>query len=194
MKTEHDVSLLPIYLYGSDVLKQKAPRMSEVTDDDIRLIQDMFETMHEASGIGLAATQVGELKQLLVIDLSDSDSEDRKAMKPLAIINPEIIAEEGQIEIEEGCLSIPDIREAVKRPEKITVRFHDTTMRLQELTADGMLARVIQHEMDHLNGILFIDHLSTAKRTFLRNKLRKIAKGDVDIDYEFVIEKKKTKR
>jgi peptide deformylase len=194
MKTEHDVSLLPIYLYGSDVLKQKASRMTEVTDDDIRLIQDMFETMHEASGIGLAATQVGELKQLLVIDLSDSDAEDRKAMKPLAIINPEIIAEEGQVEIEEGCLSIPDIREAVKRPEKITIRYHDTAMRIQELTADGMLARVIQHEMDHLNGILFIDHLSTAKRTFLRNKLRKIAKGDVDIDYEFVIEKKKTKR
>lgn len=192
MKTEFDVSLLPIYLYGSEVLKKKAPRMTEVTDDDIRLIQDMLETMHEASGIGLAATQVGELKQLLVIDLSDSDG--RTEMKPMAIINPEIIATEGMVEIEEGCLSIPDIREAVKRPEKITIRFHDTTMTLQELTADGMLARVIQHEMDHLNGVLFIDHLSTAKRTFLKNKLRKIAKGEVDIDYEFVIDKKKTKR
>ncbi|HLP16019.1 MAG TPA: peptide deformylase [Bacteroidota bacterium] len=192
MKTESAVSLLPIYLYGSDVLKQKAARMSEVTDEDIRLIQDMLETMHEANGIGLAATQVGILKQLLVIDLSDSDESGE--MKPMAIINPEIIAEEGRIEIEEGCLSIPDIREPVKRPEKITVRFHDTSMTLQELTAEGMLARVIQHEMDHLNGILFIDHLSTAKRTFLKNKLRKISKGEVDIDYEFVVDKKKTKR
>ena len=192
MKTESAVSLLPIYLYGSDVLKKKAARMTEVTDDDIRLIQDMLETMREANGIGLAATQVGELKQLLVIDLSDSDESGE--MKPLAIINPEIIAEEGLVEIEEGCLSIPDIREAVKRPEKITIRFHDASMNLQELTADGMLARVIQHEMDHLNGILFIDHLSTAKRTFLKNRLRKISKGDIDIDYEFVIEKKKSRR
>jgi peptide deformylase len=192
MKMENAVSLLPIYLYGSDVLKKKAPRMTEVTDDDIRLIQDMLETMHEASGIGLAATQVGVLKQLLVIDLSDSDKSGE--MKPMAIINPEIVAEEGLVEIEEGCLSIPDIREAVKRPEKITVRFHDTSMTLQELSADGMLARVIQHEMDHLNGILFIDHLSATKRAFLKNRLRKISKGDVDIDYEFAIDKKKTKR
>ncbi|MGE5314799.1 MAG: peptide deformylase [Acidobacteriota bacterium] len=191
MKTENAVSLLPIYLYGSEVLKKKAPRMTEVTDDDIRLIQDMFETMHEASGIGLAATQVGELKQLLVVDLSESD--DSGESKPLAIINPEILATEGLIEIEEGCLSIPDIREAVKRPEKIRIRYQDTSMKVKELEADGMLARVIQHEMDHLNGVLFIDHLSTAKRTFLKNKLRKIAKGDVDIDYEFALEKKKTK-
>lgn len=192
MKTEHDVSLLPIYLYGSDVLKKKAPRMTEVTDEDITLIQDMLETMHEANGIGLAATQVGVMKQLLVIDLSESDSSGE--MKPMVIINPEIIAEEGMVEIEEGCLSIPDVREGVKRPERITVRFHDASMELQELTADGMLARVIQHETDHLNGILFVEHLSAAKRTFLKNRLRKISKGDVDIDYEFAIEKKKTSK
>lgn len=165
--------------------------MTEVTDDDITLIQDMLETMHEANGIGLAATQVGVLKQLLVLDVSGADEE--SAPNPMAIINPEIIDEEGELEMEEGCLSIPDIREAVTRPETIRLRYNDPSMKVKEITADGMLARVIQHEMDHLNGVLFTDHLSAAKRTFLRNRLRKISKGDIDIDYEFVIEKEKKK-
>lgn len=166
--------------------------MTEVTDDDITLIQDMLETMHEANGVGLAATQVGVLKQLLVLDVSASD--DDAAPDPMAIINPEIVDQDGEVEMEEGCLSIPDIREVVVRPEKITLRYQDASMKPRELKADGLLARVIQHEMDHLNGVLFVDHLSAAKRTFLRNRLRKISKGDIDIDYEFIIEKKKTKR
>ncbi len=166
--------------------------MTEVTDDDITLIQDMLETMHEACGIGLAATQVGVLKQLLVLDISAAD--DNEPPKPMAIINPEIIEEEGELEMEEGCLSIPDIRETVTRPETIRIRYNDASMRVQELEADGLLARVIQHEMDHLNGVLFVDHLSAAKRTFLRNRLRKITKGEIDIDYDFVVDKKKPRR
>jgi peptide deformylase len=165
--------------------------MTEVTDDDITLIQDMLETMHEANGVGLAATQVGVLKQLLVLDVSHSD--DGEAPNPMAIINPEILEEEGELEMEEGCLSIPDVREAVTRPETIKLRYNDASMKVKVMTADGLLARVIQHEMDHLNGVLFVDHLSAAKRTFLRNRLRKISKGDIDIDYEFVIEKEKKK-
>ncbi len=166
--------------------------MTEVTDGDIRLIQDMLETMHEANGIGLAASQVGVLKQLLVLDISGAD--DDKDPKPMAIINPEIVGEEGELEMEEGCLSIPDIRESVTRPETIRIRYNDASMKERELEADGLLARVIQHEMDHLNGVLFVDHLSAAKRTFLRNRLRKITKGEIDVDYDFVVEKKKARR
>ena len=145
----------------------------------------MFETMHESNGIGLAANQIGELKQILVVDISDMES--GKGTKPLAIINPKIVHEEGEWEMEEGCLSIPDIREKVTRPEKIRIKYNDVNMKEVELEADAMLARVIQHEMDHLNGVLFIDHLTSTKKTFLRSKLKKIMKGDVETTYEVVI-------
>ena len=176
---------LPIYLYGNDVLKKKAKFLTEVTDADIQLIQDMFETMNNASGVGLAANQVGELKQILVLDISDSEK--GEGTKPMALINPEIVEEEGEWEMEEGCLSIPDVREKVKRPEKITVIYNDVNMDEIELEADGMLARVIQHEMDHLNGVLFLDHLSSTKRTLLRSRLKKISNGDVDTTYDVVV-------
>ncbi len=156
-----------------------------MSDNDIRLIQDMFDTMHEASGIGLAANQIGELKRILVVDISDMES--GKGTKPLAIINPEIIDEEGEWEMEEGCLSIPDIREKVTRSEKITVKYHDVNMKKVELEADGLLARVILHELDHLNGVLFTDHLTSTKKTLLRPKLKKIMKGHVETQYEVVI-------
>jgi peptide deformylase len=145
----------------------------------------MFDTMHEASGIGLAANQIGELKRILVVDISDMES--GKGTKPLAIINPEIIDEEGEWEMEEGCLSIPDIREKVTRSEKITVKYHDVNMKKVELEADGLLARVILHELDHLNGVLFTDHLTSTKKTLLRPKLKKIMKGHVETQYEVVI-------
>jgi peptide deformylase len=179
------VAILPIYLYGNEVLKKKAKHVSEVSDNDIRLIQDMFDTMHEASGIGLAANQIGELKRILVVDISDMES--GKGTKPLAIINPEIIDEEGEWEMEEGCLSIPDIREKVTRSEKITVKYYDVNMKKVELEADGLLARVILHELDHLNGVLFTDHLTSTKKTLLRPKLKKIMKGHVETQYEVVI-------
>ena len=188
------MATLPIYLYGNDVLKKKAKFITDVTNDDIKLIQDMFDTMHESNGIGLAANQVGELKQILVLDISDMEA--GKGTEPLAMINPEIVEEEGEWEMEEGCLSIPDVREKVKRPEKITVIYNDVNMNEIEMEADGMMARVIQHEMDHLNGVLFIDHLSSTKRTLLRTRLKKISKGDVETEYETVIpgeEKAKTK-
>jgi peptide deformylase len=189
------VATLPIYLYGNDVLKKKAKHLSDVTDRDIKLIQDMFDTMHESSGIGLAANQVGELKQILVVDISDMEA--GEGTKPLAIINPEVIDEEGEWEMEEGCLSIPDVREKVWRAEKIRIRFNDVNMNEVEMDADGLLARVILHEMDHLNGVLFLDHLSSTKRTLLRSKLKKIMKGDIETSYEVVISgepKSKTKK
>ncbi len=189
------MAILPIYLYGNDVLKKKAKPVPEVGDEEIKLIQDMFETMNASSGIGLAANQVGELKQILVVDISELES--GKGTKPIVMINPEIIEEEGEWEMEEGCLSIPEIRENVRRPEKITVVYDDINMEEMELEVDGLLARVIQHEMDHLNGILFIDHLSSTKKTLLRSKLKKVMKGDLEIPYDVVIapdEKSKTKK
>lgn len=189
------MATLPIYLYGNDVLKKKAKHVSDVTDHEIKLIKDMFDTMHESSGIGLAANQVGELKQILVVDISDMDA--GKGTHPMAMINPEIIDEEGEWEMEEGCLSIPDVREKVWRAESIRVKFNDVNMKEVELDASGMLARVILHEMDHLNGVLFLDHLSSTKRTLLRSKLKKIMKGDVETTYEVVISgepKSKTKK
>ena len=161
------MSTLPIYLYGNDILKKKAKKVTEVADADIKLIKDMFETMHESNGIGLAANQVGELKQILVVDISDMEA--GEGTKPMAVINPQIVDEEGEWEMEEGCLSIPDVREKVWRAEKIRLKYNDINMNDCEVEADGMLARVLLHEIDHLNGVLFIDHLTSTKRTLLRS-------------------------
>ncbi len=179
------MSQLPIYLYGTDVLKKKAKKVTEVTNADIALIKNMFETMHEANGIGLAANQIGELKQILVMDISDMEA--GKGIKPLVVINPEVIEEEGEWEFEEGCLSIPDVRDKVVRAETIRVKYNDINMNDVELEADGLLARVLLHEIDHLNGVLFVERLNATKRTLLKSKLRKIQKGDVETSYEVVI-------
>jgi peptide deformylase len=187
------MSNIPIYLYGNDVLKKKAKFVEDITDEEIKLIQDMFDTMHNANGIGLAANQVGVLKQILVVDISEMEA--GKGTKPIVVINPEIIGEgDEEVEYEEGCLSIPDIREKVWRPDKITLRYNDANMKEQELEAEGLLARVLQHEIDHLNGILFLDHLSATKRTLMKGKLSKMMKGDVDTDYEIVVASSKSKK
>lgn len=178
------MSTLPIYLYGNEVLKKKTKSVTEVTDADIALIQNMFETMNFANGIGLAANQVGVQKQILVVDISETEA--GKETKPLVVINPEVIEEEGEWEFEEGCLSIPDIREKVWRAEKITLRYNDISMKEHEIEAEGLLARVLLHEIDHLNGILFTDHLSATKRTLLKSKLTKISKGEIETQYEVV--------
>ncbi len=179
------MSILPVYLYGSEVLRTKTQPIAEVSDQTIQLIQDMFATMREASGIGLAANQVGREERLLVVDISDA--EENKEAKPLVIINPEILAEDGEAELEEGCLSIPEIRDKVTRAENIRVRFRDANFKKQEIEADGMLARVILHEIDHLDGVLFTDHLSATKRALLKSKLKKISKGEVETKYPVVV-------
>jgi peptide deformylase len=179
------VSILPVYLYGSEVLRKKAQPITEVSDRTIQLIQDMFATMHEASGIGLAANQVGREERLLVVDISDAEK--TKEAKPLVVINPEIVEEDGEVELEEGCLSIPEIRDKVTRAENIRVRFRDANFKEQEIEADGMLARVILHEIDHLDGVLFIDHLSATKRALLKSRLKKISKGEVETKYPVVV-------
>ncbi len=185
------MATLPIYLYGNEVLKRKTKTVSEITDADIALIQNMFETMNIANGIGLAANQVGVQKQILVVDISETES--GKETKPMVVINPEVIDEEGEWEFEEGCLSIPDIREKIWRAEKITLRYDDISMKKHTIEADGLLARVLLHEIDHLNGILFTDHLSATKRTLLKSKLTKISKGDIETQYEVVAAPVKSK-
>ncbi|MBI2619633.1 MAG: peptide deformylase [Ignavibacteriales bacterium] len=193
------MTTLPIYLYGHDSLRQTAKPVTGLDNTTIKLIYDMFETMTKANGIGLAATQVGEMKRVIVIDLShleeeaqDGEAEQEQSHKgergteKLVLINPEIMAESGSWAMEEGCLSIPDVRADVQRSETVRIRYRNANFEPEELEAEGLLGRVILHEIDHLNGVLFIDHLSGAKRSLLRGKLRKIKKGEVETSYSVV--------
>lgn len=165
------MSKLRVIKYGNPILRLKAKRV-EVYDDNIKqLIKNMVEVMGEEEGIGLAAPQVAESIALLVIDHSLIDEEG----EPTAYLNPEILTAEGESEMEEGCLSIPDIREEVKRPETITVKYQNVEGQLFEKQVDGLLARVLQHEIDHLNGVLFVDRISSMKKQLLKKKLKSIA-------------------
>lgn len=140
----------------------------EVVDDDIRqLVDDMFETMYDAPGIGLASIQINVPRRVIVVDVSEDKS------SPLCFINPEILSKEGEESMDEGCLSVPDIFETVKRAEKIRVRALDRDGNAFEMDADGLLAVCIQHEIDHLDGKLFVDYLSNLKRQRIRKKLEK---------------------
>lgn len=176
--------VLPIYTYGTSVLRKKAKAVPSVSDDVVRLIMDMFETMHAANGIGLAATQVGSLHRVIVIDISDL--EETKEVKPLALINPEVVAGEGTWVVEEGCLSIPGVRDEVERQETIRLRFKDANFKDAELEAGGLLARVILHEIDHLNGVLFIDHLPGPKKKHHAKMLKEIQRGEMEVTYPVV--------
>ncbi|QPC43843.1 peptide deformylase [Kaustia mangrovi] len=143
------------------VLKAPSETVPAVTDEVRALLDDMLETMYDAPGIGLAAVQIGVPKRLVVIDLAKEDEE----ADPLFLINPEIVwASEAESEYEEGCLSIPDVNDVVTRPAEVKVRFLDRDGAEQEMHCDGLLATCVQHEVDHTNGILFIDHLSRLKR------------------------------
>ena len=158
---------LTILEFPDPRLRTKATAVS-VVDDSLRtLIDDMFETMYAAPGIGLAATQVNVHKRLLVLDISSDKSE------PLVLINPEILEKDGAIASDEGCLSVPGYYEEVERAEHIRVRFLDRQGAAQEMEAEGLLAVCIQHEMDHLDGRLFVDYLSQLKRNRIRKKLEK---------------------
>ncbi|MFN0156965.1 MAG: peptide deformylase [Bacteroidota bacterium] len=181
------MAILPIYTYGQPVLHKKAKPVRGVDEELITFIKNMFETMHHANGIGLAANQVGDLRRVIVLDISDT-SDDHVDEKPLVLLNPEIVEEEGTWVMEEGCLSIPHIRDEIERAKKIRVRYKDLAFHDRELVADGLLARVILHEVDHLNGVLFIDHLGAVKQKLLKGRLNKIRKGEVEIDYPFVAE------
>lgn len=180
------MSVLPIYLYSQPVLRKKAKQVHRVDADLAQFVEDMFETMHRAGGIGLAANQVGSLQRVIVVDVSDM--EETQDVKPIAMLNPVVVQEQGLWNMEEGCLSIPEIRDEVERAEMIRVKFRDLEFKEQEIEAGGILARVILHEIDHLNGVLFIDYLGTTKQKLLRGRLNKIRRGEVEVSYPIVAE------
>lgn len=186
--------ILPIYAYGQPVLRERAQEIEGDSPDLQRLLDDMVETMHAAQGVGLAAPQVGLGLRVFVADLSpyaDDLAEENGgevpdyARGPLVFINPEVVLddESEEVDVEEGCLSIPDLREIVWRPDRLRVRFLDRHFVPQELEAEGQLARVIQHETDHLDGVLYLDHLSPLRRRLLGRRLKAIARGDCEADY-----------
>ena len=158
---------LTILHFPDDRLRTVAKPVEQVDDDLRTLIDDMFETMYDAPGIGLAATQVNVHQRLIVIDVSEEKNE------PLVLINPEILEKGGIEEMDEGCLSVPGIYEKVQRADRVKVRALDRNGESFELDADGLLAVCIQHEIDHLDGKLFVDYLSTLKRQRIRKKLEK---------------------
>ncbi len=177
------MAILPIVTYGHQALRKRAETVSK--NDDVReLVEDMFETMRNARGIGLAANQVGILKRVIVIDLSDIEA--YKDIKPIVLVNPEIVEQNGEWELEEGCLSIPVVRDVVTRSENVRVKYKDIDFKDNELETDGILGRVILHEIDHLNGVLFIDHLSPGRRKFHKGLLLDIKRGDLEIPYPVI--------
>jgi len=170
---------LPILEYPDPRLRIRAEPVTEFDAELAQLVADMFETMYLAPGIGLAATQVNVHRRVLVADVS----EERNA--PICLVNPEIVRAEGTISYEEGCLSVPDVFEAVERAERVTVRAYNERGEPLEMDAEGLLAICIQHEMDHLEGKLFVDYLSALKRSRLKKKaLKKTKRETTDHDPE----------
>jgi peptide deformylase len=166
------MALRQIEIYGSPILRQKAKPVEDFGSELKQLVQDMLDTVVVEDGAGLAAPQIGESQRVIVIYLRPEDRD------PLMIpmVNPEILESGGESEFEEGCLSVPDIREYVTRPEWIRFRYRDVKGETQELRADGIMARVVQHEVDHLDGILFVDRIGVARRSLISGKLKQIAK------------------
>ncbi|MGE5230983.1 MAG: peptide deformylase [Deltaproteobacteria bacterium] len=163
------MSVLPIHLLGSPVLRQRSPELAVVDDSVRRLIDDMFETMEAAHGVGLAANQVGVAQRVAVVDADG---------RRFAMVNPAIVETEGRSTAEEGCLSVPEIYGDVTRPERVVLEALDRDGNAFRLEADGLAARAIQHEIDHLDGILFLDHLGLMKRKVLLARWKREHKDD----------------
>ena len=166
------MAILEIKEYGEPDLREKALPVKEITPEILNLIKDMAETMYTTSGVGLAASQVGILKRIILVD----EEEDGL----IVLINPMIIKSEGEVVEEEGCLSVPDIYSQVKRSSKVTIKALNENGDLIEITKEGLTARALQHEIDHLDGILFIDRIGRMERQILLNKLKKKKRGDRD--------------
>ncbi|WP_265570567.1 peptide deformylase [Sphingomicrobium nitratireducens] len=172
------MAILPIYETPDEMLRQVSKPVEEVTDWHRELIADMFETMYDAPGIGLAAVQVGHPIRMLVIDLQESEEEGGEVVKdPRVFINPEILeTSDNDVPYTEGCLSVPEQYAEVMRPDRIKARWLDENGTKHEKEIEGLLAVCLQHEMDHLEGVLFIDHLSKLKRDMVLKKLAKMRK------------------
>jgi peptide deformylase len=163
----------PIVKYGDRVLETPAATITTFDKELEKLVEDMFESMYEAHGVGLAAPQIGISKRIAVIDTSFKEDDGAK----LVLVNPEIIKTEGKQSGGEGCLSVPEFRERVVRANKVTVRAQDLKGKTFEMTGEGLLARAFLHETDHMNGKLFLSHISALKRNLIKNKIRKLQKA-----------------
>ncbi|MHB8852459.1 MAG: peptide deformylase [Ignavibacteriaceae bacterium] len=176
------MTLLPITLIGDKILRRKASAVKEVDVKTIELIRDMFETMRNANGIGLAANQVGADKSIFIIDISVIEGYEE--LKPMVFINPKITyRSEKKVFIEEGCLSIPDIRAEVERPETIKMDYQDTDLKELTIEAKDLLGRLLQHEYDHLQGILFTDLISDEMKKKLKRNLSNIKQRNIEFQY-----------
>jgi len=183
--------IYPIVMYGDPVLRQKAKDIEPGTDIST-LIDDMYETMHGANGVGLAAPQIGKSIRLFIVD--GRAIEDEPSMEDFrkVFVNPQMIEELGTPwEYEEGCLSIPNIREKVSRKERLIIKYFDENWNSYEQTFDGLQARIIQHEYDHIEGKMFVDYLTPLKKRLLKGKLADISKGKVDTEYRILAPLKK---
>lgn len=176
--------ILKVYKYGEKVLREKAVPVAIVDDELRRLTDDMLETMHKARGVGLAAEQVGHTEKVCVIDIPEGCEEPEDELfnapiaMPLRLFNPEILAMEGSQRDKEGCLSFPNVGGSLTRAAQVTCQYLDADNRPQVITARGFLARALQHEIDHLNGILYVDHMSAVERLACAPKLKKLAKAN----------------
>ncbi|WP_421763430.1 peptide deformylase [Ekhidna sp.] len=175
--------IFPIVLYGDPVLKKKAKEIEEGDESVKEFVDSMYETMYAAQGVGLAAPQVGQSLRVFVVDTTPMEEEEEDGLKR-AFINPVMIEEEGEEwAFEEGCLSIPGVRADVNRKPEIKIEYFDENWELHEETFDGMKARVIQHEYDHIEGKLFTDYLTPFKKRLIKGKLANISKGKTDAEY-----------
>lgn len=182
--------IYPIVMYGDPVLRQRAKDIPTGTDLK-QIVADMFETMHAANGIGLAAPQIGKGIRLFVVDGSALEEEPGMETFQKTFVNPVMVEELGTPwEFEEGCLSIPNIREKISRKQKLRITYYDEDWNLHEEEYDGMKARIIQHEYDHIEGKLFVDYLTPLKRRLLKGKLSDISKGKVDTEYRILVPKR----
>jgi peptide deformylase len=186
--------ILPIVAYGDPVLKKEAEEIDKDYPELTQLISDMFETMYHAKGVGLAAPQIGKSIRLFIVDGSPFADEEGEEPDPRAVgidqfkkvfINPIIEEEKGdKWAFQEGCLSIPKVRENVYRKEHVTISYYDENWNFHEESFDGYAARIIQHEYDHIEGILFTDRLSPLKKKLLNKRLTRISHGDIEVDYK----------
>ena len=174
--------VMKVYKYGEKVLREKAKVVEFVDDKLRRLADDMLETMHESGGVGLAAQQVGRLEKVCVIDIPEGCEDEEAELfnapisMPLKLFNPEIVAQEGSQRDKEGCLSFPGVGGSLTRAEMVTVGYLDENNTAQMISAKGFLARALQHEIDHLNGVLYVDRMSAVERLSVASKLKRLAK------------------
>jgi peptide deformylase len=165
--------IYPIVKFGNPVLEKPSEKVTVFDEELKKLIEDMFESMYAARGVGLAAPQIGVSRRIAVVDITFKEDPNAR----LVLINPEIIHKEGRHAQSEGCLSIPDFRENVSRAQVVTIRAQDVNGKVFEKTGDDLLARAFQHETDHLNGKLYISHISALKRDLIKRKIRKLTKA-----------------